>query len=230
MKISIIIPVYNESATLVPLLEKIDSVNIPNVVKEIIIVDDGSIDHTKQIIKSKIRAKNLAVFVHDKKRGKGEAIKTGLKACSGDLVLIQDADMEYDPRDYQKMISFFLSKKADVVYGVRFKGGETHCKIIYRIANKFLTRLTNFLYGSSLTDMETCYKLFKREILLDMHLESKGFEFEPEVTAKLLLKNIKIHEVPISYCARDIKSGKKIRFIDGFIAVYVLLKYRFKRN
>ncbi|MBU4478015.1 MAG: glycosyltransferase family 2 protein [Candidatus Omnitrophica bacterium] len=230
MKLSIIIPVYNEEKTLERLVEKILNMCLEGVKKEIIIVDDKSTDDTRNIIKEKFSSLNAIVSIfHAEQKGKGQAIKTALKICTGDLILIQDGDLEYDPEDYHKLIDCMIKNKAEVVYGSRLKNKKNKFKLIYLLANKFLTWLTNLLYASSLTDMETCYKLFKKDLLKNIVLKAKGFDFEAEVTARLLLKGINIYEVPINYNARGRKSGKKIGLNDGIIAILILLKHRVKK-
>lgn len=224
MKISIIIPTYNEGKTLDELLFRILQVDLWGMSKEIIIVDDCSDDSTQEILNKYSRFDDFVVLLHYKKKGKGQAIKTGLGMATGDLIIIQDGDLEYDPKDYKKLIFCMNENRVDVVYGSRFRGSKITCKPIYYIANYLLTKLTNLLYGSMLTDMETCYKLFKREVFRGIDLTAKGFDFEPEVTAKVLLKGIRIYEIPISYNARGKQAGKKIRFIDGLIAIWMLLK------
>ncbi|MBI4846240.1 MAG: glycosyltransferase family 2 protein [Candidatus Omnitrophica bacterium] len=226
MKLSIIIPVYNEEKTLEVLLSKLNKLQLNGVEKETIIVDDGSIDKTKEIIKKFTQGK-IVKLCHENNLGKGSAVRTGLKRATGDYVIIQDADLEYNSDDYEKLVELAREKNADAVYGSRFILKNNYFDPLYYLANKLLTVLTNILYNSNLTDMETCYKLFKRDVFISLSLESNGFEFEPEVTAKVLLKSIKIHEVPITYRAREVNSGKKVKFMDGVKAVYVLIKYRF---
>ncbi len=229
MKLSIIIPVYNEEKTVKELLKKIQQVKLDNVVKEIIIVDDNSEDKTKSIFKD-VEFLNIIKLYHPYNQGKAAAIRTGLEQASGDMVLIQDGDLEYDPNDYPALLEPIMKNEADVVYGVRFFNNNSKFSLSYLLANKFLVWLTNVLYGSSLTDMETCYKLFKKDLLISLNVEAQGFEFEPEVTAKLLLRKHKIVEVPISYNARSRQMGKKINFFDGIMSIYTLFKYRFTKG
>lgn len=222
--LSIIIPVYNEKNTILKILEKVKKVKI-HLTKEIVIVDDFSTDGTKEILK-KIRG--IKIYYHNKNKGKCDAIKTGLKHASGDLIIIQDADLEYDPEDY-KILLKEIENGADVVYGSRFlkdfKKDKTFI-LSHHLGNKFLSILTTILYGSRITDMETCYKLFRSDIIKNIKLDSTKFGFEPEVTAKVL-KNHKIIEVPINFYPRDFEHGKKISWRDGIQHVFYLIKYRF---
>ena len=224
-KISIIIPCYNEKFTIEQIVEKVKKSEIEN--KEIILVDDNSSDGTKEIIKKKGVNFVDKLVLHEKNLGKGAAVKSGLKISTGDIIIIQDADLEYDPADYKKLIKPFFEEKADVVYGSRFIG-EAYRKVIYpknKIANIILTFLSNLLSGLKLTDMETGYKCFKKKSLDNINLNEKGFGFEPEVTAKLAKKKLKFVEVGISYEGRTVKEGKKIRSIDGLKAIVCILKY-----
>lgn len=231
-KLSIIIPVYNEERTIKKLLNKVARVKLPGLIKkEIIVVSDGSTDATGRILSAE---KNIKFLRHEKNKGKGAAVKTGLKYATGDLIIIQDADLEYNPSDYSKLLKPILEDKAGVVYGSRLInyplklwGKNKTVLPTHLIANKFLTFLTNILYKSRLTDMETGYKLFKREILQNISLKSSGFEFEPEITAKILKSGIPISEVPVKVTPRTYEEGKKIGLIDGFFAVWTLVKYRF---
>lgn len=232
MKLSIIIPVYNEERTIKQLLNKAAVVKLPGLIeKEIIVISDGSTDATDRILSAE---KNIKFLRHEKNKGKGAAVKTGLKYATGDFIIIQDADLEYNPSDYSKLLKPILEDKAGVVYGSRLVnyplklwGKNKTVLPTHLIANKFLTFLTNLLYKSSLTDMETGYKIFKREILQNISLKSSGFEFEPEITAKILKSGIHIVEVPVKVVPRTYAEGKKIGLIDGFFAVWTLIKYRF---
>lgn len=225
MSLSVVVPVYNEKATVAKLLDRVRAVGLAD---EIIVVDDGSSDGTAEILQQ-IAATHpdLRVFLHKVNRGKGAAVRTGIQAATKDLVLIQDADLEYDPRDYPVLLAPIEDGKADVVFGSRFLGGPRRTTMFWHmVANKLLTLLTNILYDSILTDMETGYKLFRREIIQSLPLRSNRFEIEPEITAKLLKRRIRIFEVPISFNPREYSEGKKIKLQDAFAAVWALLKYR----
>lgn len=223
--LSVIIPVYNEKDTIIEIIDKVKEVRIP---KEIIIVDDGSTDGTRQLLE-KIDDPEIKVLFHEKNYGKGHAIRTGIKAVTKDIVIIQDADLEYNPREYPALLKPIVTNKAEVVYGSRWlkKGLNKVPFNLFRFGRWFLTCLTNLLYGASITDEPCCYKVFKTEVLKGISLECEGFEFCPEVTAKVLKKGYKIYEVPISYSPRTLKEGKKIKYSDGVTAVFTLLKYRF---
>jgi dolichol-phosphate mannosyltransferase len=225
MKLSILIPVYNEKLTILKLLKEVEAVKIPGIEKEIIIVDDKSTDGSKEILR-KVKYK---VFFHEKNQGKGAAIKTAIKHATGDILVIQDADLEYDPNDYNVLIKPILEGKTKVVYGSRFlhpKFKPAH-KLFY-FGNLFLSLMTRLLYFRNITDMETCYKMFKKEVLIGIDLKSRGFELEPEITTKIIKKGYKIIEVPIKYHARKIEEGKKLKPIkDGVKALWYLIKHRF---
>lgn len=224
MKLSVIIPVYNEKNTIEEIIKRVLAVNTP---KEVIVVDDGSTDGTTEILRKIAKKNKIKVFFHQENRGKGAAIRTALEHVGGDYVIIQDADLEYDPEDYHQMIKPIIKGKAEVVYGSRFTGERRNMLFWHYVGNRFLSLVTNILYNTTLSDMETCYKLFKTEIIKGLNLKAKGFEFEPEVTAKVLKKGIKIYEVPISYAGRDFSEGKKITWKAGFKALWTLIKYRF---
>lgn len=230
MKLSIIIPVFNEETTLEEIVQRVRETPLE---KEIIAVDDGSSDNSSKILEKMEQdfAPNFKYIKHDKNRGKGAAIRTGLDVANGDLILIQDADLEYDPKEYQQLIKPFLDdSQIEVVYGSRILlRDNARSSFIFYWGGRLLSGITNFLYGSQITDEPTCYKVFKTELLKSLDLCSDGFEFCPEVTAKILRRKIPIHEVPISYRPRSWKEGKKIQWKDGFIAIWVLIKYRFKR-
>lgn len=229
-KVSILIPVFNEAKTIVPVLEMVSRAPTLGLEKELIVVDDGSTDGTRDILRE-INADqyNARIYFHDRNQGKGAALRTAQGHASGDVVLIQDADLEYSPEEYEQLLKPILDGKADVVYGSRLCGGKvtrafhfTHC-----VGNKFLSLLTNVLYNSTLTDMETCYKVFRADVFKRVVIRSNRFEFEPEITAKVLKQGVRIYELPISYFGRDYSEGKKITWKDGFGAIWALLKYRF---
>jgi glycosyltransferase involved in cell wall biosynthesis len=230
MKLSVIIPCYNENATIEALLSAVRASPYPD--KEIIIVDDCSTDGTRDKLKNVVEPSGFArVLYHERNMGKGAALRTGIKAATGDMVIIQDADMEYDPREYPKLAEPVLRGNADVVFGSRFAGGDAH-RVLYfwhSLGNRFLTMLSNMLTDLNLTDMETCYKLFRREIIQSIEIEENRFGFEPEITAKLAQKNCRIYEVGISYCGRTYAEGKKIGWKDGVRAIYCILKYNLFR-
>jgi glycosyltransferase involved in cell wall biosynthesis len=189
-------------------------------------VDDGSSDGTRDVLQQ-LTDSTVRVVYHERNRGKGAAIRTGLEQVTGDLVLIQDADLEYDPNDWPKLLAPVMSGKATVVYGSRFTGERRNMLFLHWVGNRFLSLVTNVLYNTTLSDMETCYKLFDRRVLDGMKLRAMRFDFEPEVTAKVLRRGIRIYEVPISYAGREFDEGKKITWRDGFIALWTLVKYRF---
>ena len=225
MKITVIIPAFNEEKTIKEIIAKVLLTKIP---EEIIIVDDGSVDQTKDVLKSLVDQNIIKLITHDKNRGKGAAVITGLSHASGDVIIIQDADLEYDPREYPALLKPIEEGLADVVYGSRFLGAPRRPTMFWHmVANKLLTLMTNILYNNILTDMETGYKVFRREAVEDMTLHSRRFDFEPEFTAKVLKRKARIYEVPISFTPRTYDEGKKIRLTDAFIAVWTLIKYRF---
>lgn len=223
MLLSIIVPVFNEKDTFETIYKQIQAEKTP---KEIIIVDDGSTDGTLELL-DKITDDNVKVIKHERNYGKGAAIKTGIEEVSGDYTLIQDADTEYDPADYVKLLDPVSKGKAVVVYGSRFTGERRNMLFFHMLGNKFLSLVTNILYNTTISDMETCYKLIKTDILKTVNIRSKKFDFEPEITAKILKRGIRIYEVPISYAGREFEEGKKITWRDGFAALWALLKYRF---
>ena len=202
------------------------SVELP-LEREIVIVDDGSTDGTRQVL-SQLADSTVHVVLHDRNQGKGAAVRTGLAQVTGDLVLIQDADLEYDPDDWPKLLAPAMKGRARVVYGSRFTGERRNMLFIHWVGNRFLSLITNVLYNTTLSDMETCYKLFERDVIQGIHLRSRGFDFEPEVTAKVLRQGIRIYEVPISYSGREFDEGKKITWQDGVVALWTLVKYRFR--
>jgi glycosyltransferase involved in cell wall biosynthesis len=226
MKLSIVIPVFNEVGTIEEIILRVQSVPFE---KEIIVVDDFSTDGTVHLLR-KIDAiqENVKVYYHDRNQGKGAALRTGFTAVQGDVVIIQDADLEYDPREYPKLLEPILDGRADVVYGSRFLGGPHRVLFFWHsVGNKFLTLLSNTVTNLNLTDMETCYKAFRTEVLNDLSLKSNRFGFEPEFTMKIAKRKFRIYEVPISYSGRTYHEGKKINWKDGVAAIYTILRYGF---
>lgn len=219
--LSVVIPVYNEKETIEKILEKINAVPLD---KEIVIVDNYSTDGTRDIL-LKIKTDNVKVIYHDQNLRKGTSVRVGIKAASGEIVIIQDADLEYDPNDYLKLIEPIQKNRADFVLGARFKKGY-HGLIIHRLGNRFLTALINFLFGSHLNDYATCYKLAKKQIFIDLDLTSKSFDIEAEIVCKALRKKLRIAEVSVSYHPRSYDEGKKIRWLDGIQAITTILKYK----
>ena len=225
MNLSVVIPVYNEVENIGEILKRVQSTNLAS---EIIIVDDGSQDGTRDTLKRLDGEEGVRVILHERNQGKGAAVITGLRAAQGDILLIQDADLEYDPRDYPVLLQPIEEGKADVVYGSRFLGAPHRVTMFWHLmANRLLTLMTNILYNTILTDMETGYKVFRREVIEKMKIRSKRFDFEPEFTAKILKRHYRIFEVPISFNPRDYSQGKKIKLKDAFEAVWTLLIYRF---
>jgi glycosyltransferase involved in cell wall biosynthesis len=225
--LSVIVPVFNERSTVAEVIRRIRAADI-KVDLEVIVVDDGSSDGTDKVLAA-MGDSTIRVIDHASNRGKGAAIRTGLAAARGDLVLIQDADLEYDPADWPKLLDPILRRKAQVVYGSRFTGERKNMLPLHWIGNRFLSLVTNLLYSSTLSDMETCYKLFDRRVLEGITIRSDRFDFEPEITAKVLRRGYRIYEVPISYAGREPDEGKKITWRDGFGALKALVKYRITR-
>jgi glycosyltransferase involved in cell wall biosynthesis len=225
MKLSVIIPVYNEVESIREIVKRVQETKLA---WEIVLVDDGSIDGTRDLLKEMDGKDNVRVILHEKNQGKGAAVRTGFDAAKGDILLIQDADLEYDPRDYPTLVKPLEEGIADVVYGSRFLGGPRRVVMFWHmIANYMLTFMTNILYNTILSDMETGYKVFRKEVIEGMPLRAKRFDFEPEFTAKVLKRKYRIYEVPISFNPRDYSEGKKIKLKDAFEAVWTLIKYRF---
>jgi len=224
MSLSVIIPVYNEVQTLAEVLGRVHQTGLAD---EIIVVDDGSTDGTWALLQALKGKYNLQTFQHERNRGKGAAVRTAIQHATQAILLIQDADLEYNPHDYPRLLEPIEAGRADVVYGSRFLSDTGQSGIFWNIlANRILTLITNILYSNLLSDMETGYKVFKREVVQDMPLKAKGFDFEPEFTAKVLKRKYRVHEVPISFNPRKYKEGKKVRPRDAFIALWTLVKYR----
>jgi glycosyltransferase involved in cell wall biosynthesis len=225
--LSVIVPVFNERSTVAEVIRRIRAVELP-VDVEVIVVDDGSSDGSDKVLTA-MGDSTVRVITHPQNRGKGAAIRTGLESVRGDLVLIQDADLEYDPADWSKLLEPILRGKSKVVYGSRFTGERKNMMPLHWMGNRFLSLVTNLLYSSTLSDMETCYKLFDRRALEGITIESDKFDFEPEITAKVLRRGYRIYEVPISYAGREVDEGKKITWRDGFGALKALVRFRFTR-
>lgn len=228
MKFSVVIPCYNEVTTISEIVTAVRNSPLESV--EIVLVDDGSTDGTRELIRTEIASRVDRVILHETNQGKGAALRSGFSAATGDVVIVQDADLEYDPRDYPKLVAPFLSGKADVVYGSRFITGDPRRVLYFRhyLGNQFLTFLSNVFTDINLTDMETGYKVFRREILAKITIEENRFGFEPEITAKLAKLRPRIYEVGISYTGRTYEEGKKITWRDGFRAIYCIIKYWLK--
>ena len=232
MKLSVIMPVFNELKTIEVIIGKVDSLRID---KEVVIVDDCSTDGTREILELKKKGresggtgKNFKIIFHQKNQGKGAALRTGLGYVTGDYVIIQDGDLEYNPEEYLKLIAEVEASHDQVVYGSRFLGRSLEMSTLHWWGNRLLTFITNILYGAKLSDMETCYKLIKTSLFKSLNLKSNQFEIEPEITAKILKKGITIKEVPINYLGREFHQGKKITWRDGFSSLWALIKYRFR--
>jgi len=223
-KLSIVIPVYNEEKTILEILKRVEAVKLPDLEKEIIIIDDGSRDGSREILKS--LEQKYKILYHANNQGKGAALRTGFQQAKGDFLIIQDADLEYNPQEYHQLLEPIIQNKADIVYGSRNLKDNPRFKKSYYWGVRLISWLTNVLYGSNLTDVYTCYKVFKTPLLQDLELKSKGFEFEQEVTIKALKKKYRILEMPINYIPRSVKEGKKINWFDGVKAILTIVKYK----
>jgi len=222
-------PVYNEAKTIHEIIERVMAADIGEVRKELIIVDDGSKDGTRDVLRDMSQNSPYRIYFHGQNMGKGAALRTALHYATGDIILVQDADLEYDPAEYAELIKPVIEGKADVVYGSRLTGGKVAraFNFWHYLGNKLLTFITNILYNAILSDMETCYKVFRADVIKSFQIKSNRFDFEPEITAKVLKRRYKLYEMPISYYGRDFAEGKKITWRDGFAAVWALVKYRF---
>ena len=223
MKLSIMMPVFNERNTIKEIIERVKRVDMD---KEIIVVDDHSTDGTRDILKT-FNDDGIKVIYHDKNQGKGAAVRTGLTCVNGEIVIIQDADLEYDPRDYRTLIRPIIEGRGDAVYGSRFLGEHRVFLFWHYWGNKLLTSVTNILYNTMLSDMETCYKVFRTDVIRSIKIRSNGFSIEPEITAKIFKKKYRVYEVPIAYSGRGYDESKKITWKDGFKALYTLIEFRF---
>jgi glycosyltransferase involved in cell wall biosynthesis len=243
MKLSIVMPVYNEIGTIAEILRRVRAVQLTVPVgfgsengmvvefeREVVVVDDGSTDGTREYLRTLEGDLDVVVIFHDRNQGKGAAVRTGLQHASGDVMLVQDADLEYDPRDYPALLQPIVEARSQVVYGSRFRGGPTKAMFFWHmVGNRFLTLVTNILYDTILSDMETCYKVFAREVAEQLNLKAPGWGFDPEITAQILKRGYRIYEVPISYTGREFGEGKKLSWRDGFTVLWTLLKYRVTR-
>jgi len=243
MKLSVIMPAYNEVETIAEIVRRVRAVPLTVPVgfgpeddavvefeREIVIVDDGSTDGTRRVLETLKDDADTMVIFHERNQGKGAAVRTGLQHASGDVMIIQDADLEYDPREYSALLQPIAEGRSQVVYGSRFRGGPTKTMFFWHmLGNRFLTLVTNVLYNTILSDMETCYKVFTREVAEQLDLKASGWGFDPEITAQILKRGYRIYEVPISYTGREFAEGKKVNWRDGFTVLWTLIKYRFTR-
>ena len=229
MKLSVLVPVFNERRTIKKVIDRVLAVDLGDLEREVILVDDGSTDGSREVLASLEDPPQVRVYYHDLNQGKGAAVRTAMFRATGDIMLVQDADLEYDPRDYHIVLQPILEGRADVVYGSRFMGAPRKAMLFWHmVGNHLLTLLTNVLYDSIISDMETCYKAFRADVIHDVVLRAKKFELEPELTAKILKRGYRIYEVPISYDGREYTEGKKITWRDGPDAAWTLLRYRFR--
>jgi glycosyltransferase involved in cell wall biosynthesis len=243
MKLSIVMPVYNEIGTIAEIVRRVravpltvpvgyglDNSTVVELEREVVIVDDGSTDGTREVLHPLEGEPDVIIVFHERNQGKGGAVRTGLQHASGDVMLVQDADLEYDPRDYPALLQPIVEGRSQVVYGSRFRGGPTKTMFFWHmVGNRFLTLVTNVLYDTILSDMETCYKVFTREVAERLDLQAPGWGFDPEITAQILKRGYRIYEVPISYTGREFEEGKKLSWRAGFIVLWTLIKYRFTR-
>ena len=243
MRLSVIMPIYNEAATVEEIVRRVRVVPLAVPVgygerngqvivleREVVLVDDGSTDGTRDILRSLEGESDVVAVFHEQNQGKGAAVRTGLDHASGDIFIVQDADLEYDPRDYVALLQPILEERTQVVYGSRFRGGPTKAMFFWHmVGNRLLTLVTNILYDSILTDMETCYKMFTREVAQQLRLTERGWGFDPEITAQILRRGYRIYEVPITYTGREFAEGKKISWRDAFTVLRTLLRCRFQR-
>jgi glycosyltransferase involved in cell wall biosynthesis len=227
--LSILMPVYNEARTIREIIARVEATRLDGIGKELVIIDDGSTDGTREVLQQLGQTSEHKVYFHAQNMGKGAAVRTALTYATGDIILIQDADLEYDPREYPELLRPILEGRADVVYGSRLAGGKVTraFNFWHYLGNKVLTLTTNILYNAILSDMETCYKVFRADVIRNVQIKSNRFNFEPEITAKVLKRRHKLYELPISYYGRDFSEGKKITWRDGLSALWALIKYRF---
>jgi glycosyltransferase involved in cell wall biosynthesis len=243
MKLSVVMPIYNEIGTIAEIVKRVRAVKLAVPVgfgpdngtvvefeREIVLVDDGSTDGTREYLRTLEGDPDVVAVFHERNQGKGAGVRTGLQHASGDVIIVQDADLEYDPRDYPALLQPIVEGRSKVVYGSRFRGGPTRAMFFWHmLGNHFLTLVTNVLYNTILSDMETCYKMFAREVAERLDLRAPGWGFDPEITAQILKLGYRIYEVPISYTGREFEEGKKISWRDGFTVLWTLVKYRFMR-
>jgi len=241
MQLSVLIPVYNEIGTIAEIVHRVRAVKLAVPVgfgpengstvefdRQIVIVDDGSTDGTREFLRTLDGFPDMTILFHEQNQGKGAAVRTALQYATGDVMLIQDADLEYDPREYPALLQPIVENRSQVVYGSRFRGGPTKAMFFWHmLGNRFLTLVTNVLYNTILSDMETCYKVFTREVVDQLNLKASGWGFDPEITAQILRRGYRIYEVPISYTGREFEEGKKVGWRDGFTVLWTLIKYRF---